>query len=128
MDQWLNIGEGKYLASRVLLVAQDRSATEMIDTVINIYRDHRGIRRLKGQGFVNSLAVIELLEASDDLDVLLDLGEGFKYRLNAPILSGGKIFTPGVKSSMVFIPSQPWDSLSEKDYCTTVESLTLITA
>ncbi|MGB5984162.1 MAG: hypothetical protein WBG37_02575 [Desulfobacterales bacterium] len=127
MDEWININEGKYLAAQVLLVAADGSAVEMIDTVINIYKDRVGTRRLQGQGFINSLHVIELLETHDDLDVLLDLGEDFKYRLVAPTLSGGKIFAPEVKSSMVFIPSQPWIPLSEADYQSTLNTLTRVT-
>ena len=126
MANWINIKEGKYLALRVLLVAADGSAVELADSVINVYKDRMGVRRLQGQGFVNSLAVIQLLEDHDDLDVLLDLGEGLKYRLAAPTLSGGKIFARDVKSSMVFSPSQPWIALSEADYTAVVRDLTLV--
>ena len=126
MDEWININEGKYIAAQVWLLAADGSGVEMDDTVITIYKDRTGIRRLQGQGFVNSLQVIELLEDHDDLDVLLDLGEDFKYRLVAPTLSGGKIFAPGVKSSMVFVPSRPWIPMSEAQYRSALDSATKI--
>jgi len=126
MQEWLNIGEGKYFADRTLLVTADRSAVELQDTVIDIYQDRQGVRRLQGQGFVNSLAVIQLLEEHDELDILLDLGADFKYRLVAPTLSGGKIFTPDVKSSMVFVPTRPWIPLTEQDFKEAVAGLAMV--
>ena len=127
MQEWLNIGEGKYFADRTLLVTVDRSAVELKDTVIDIYKDRQGVRRLQGQGFANSLAVIRLLEDHDKLDILLDLGANFKYRLIAPTLSGGKIFAPDVQSSMVFVPTQPWIPLTEQDFASAVKGLKMVT-
>ena len=127
MKDWIDIREGKYRAMQTLLVSADNVAVEMAETVIHIYKDRQGVLRLQGQGFVNSLAIIELLEDHDDLNIILDMGGEFKYRLSAPTLSGGKIFSPDVKSSMVFIPTRPWVQLTEAEYTEYVASLKLAT-
>ena len=58
----------------------------------------------------------ELLEDHDDLDMILDLGGPFKYRLETPQLTSGKVFTPNVKAVLQFSPRIPWTPLSEKEF------------
>jgi hypothetical protein len=76
----------------------------------------RGGRRLQGRGRARNALLVQLLEENDDLDLLLDLGGEFKYRLKQPKIQGGKVFTPGVKSFIQFLPRQPWEPLSEPDF------------
>jgi hypothetical protein len=75
-----------------------------------------GKKRLQGVCQIRNILVIELLEDCDDLDVILDLGGEFKYYLRAPQIQGGKVFAPDVKSSFRFIPSIPWQKLSEGEF------------
>lgn len=116
MTEWIPFGEGRYLAERAVLVAVDGRAVELEDTVIEVVEGKGGKRRLTGRGRVPNLLVMELLDEGQELDLLLDLGGEFKYRLRAPGLQGGKMFAPGVKSFFQFVPHSPWEQVPEADF------------
>ena len=116
MTEWIPFGEGRYLAERAVLVAVDGRAVELEDTVIEVVEGKGGKRRLTGRGRVPNVLVMELLDEGQELDLLLDLGGEFKYRLRAPGLQGGKVFAPGVKSFVQFVPHSPWEQVPEADF------------
>jgi hypothetical protein len=116
MTEWIPFGEGRYLAERAVLLAVDGRAVELEDTVIEVVEGKGGKRRLNGRGRVLNVLVMELLEEGQELDLLLDLGGEFKYRLRAPGLQGGKVFAPGVKSFVQFVPHSPWEQVPEADF------------
>jgi hypothetical protein len=116
MTEWIPFAEGRYLAERAVLVAVDGRAVELEDTVIEVVEGKGGKRRLTGRGRVPNVLVMELLEGGQELDLLLDLGGKFKYRLRAPGLQGGKVFAPGVKSFVQFVPHSPWEQVPEADF------------
>jgi hypothetical protein len=70
--------------------------------------------------------MIELLEDSDDLDMLLDFGDEYKYWLKVPKLQSGKVFSPGVKSVLQFIPNTPWKQLPPDEYTKMVSGLRML--
>ena len=116
MGEWIPFAEGRYLADRAVLIADDAATgVELTDTIIEV-SERRGGRRLQGRGRARNALLVQLLEENDDLDLLLDLGGEFKYRLKQPKIQGGKVFTPGVKSFIQFLPRQPWEPLPEADF------------
>ena len=108
MENWIPLGEGEYLVERALLVAANDSAVAVDDAVVEVYADQHGQRYLKGRGRVRNILMVELLEDSDDLDLLLDFGDEFKFLLKEPILQAGKVFSPDVRSVLQFFPQTPW--------------------
>lgn len=116
MTEWIPFAEGRYLAERAVLLAVDGRAVELEDTVIEVVEGKGGKRRLTGRGRVPNVLVMELLDEGQELDLLLDLGGEFKYRLRAPSLQGGKVFAPGVKSFVQFLPHSPWEQVPEADF------------
>jgi hypothetical protein len=60
--------------------------------------------------------MIELLEESDDLDLLLDFGDEFKYIMAQPNLQSGKVFAPDVRSILQFVPDTPWRHLNPDEF------------
>ncbi len=116
MTDWIPFEEGEYWVENAYLVAPDQSAVALENPVIAIGKGPRGKRYLKGQGMVPNLMVVALLEEDDRLDILLDLGGEFKYHLEAPQISAGKLFVPDVKSTLQFAPLKPWRRLAEEDY------------
>jgi hypothetical protein len=60
--------------------------------------------------------MVELYDDSDDLDLLLDFGDEFKYLLKVPNLQSGKVFSPDVKSMLQFTPQTPWLQLPLDEY------------
>ena len=116
MENWIPFAEGEYLVDQALLVTAGRKAVRLEDVIVEVYSDRRGQRYLKGRGRVRNVLMVELLDDSDNLDLLLDFGEEFKYRLKEPILQGGKVFAPDVKSVLQFTPQNPWQQIPPAEF------------
>jgi len=116
MNEWIPFGEGKYRVERAVLLSTAEKGVEVEDTLIEVREDPRGGRRLRGRGRVRNILLVQLLEEGEDPDLVLDLGGEFKYRLKRPEIQGGKVFTPGIKSFIQFLPSQPWEQVPEAEF------------
>jgi len=128
MGEWIPFAEGRYLAERALLLAVDERAVELEETVIEIAEGHGGRRRLSGRGRAPNALVVELLEEGYELDLLLDFGGEFKFRLPAPAIQGGKVFAPGVKSFVQFVPRSPWEPVAEADFNSLMTRIRILSA
>jgi len=124
--EWIPFEEGKYRVEQAFLVAPNDSAVVLDNPYIEISMGRMGKKRLQGVCQIRNILVVELLEDSDDLDVILDLGGEFKYYLEAPEIQGGKVFAPDVKSSFRFIPSIPWQKLSEAEFDKRLSRMSII--
>ncbi len=116
MDNWIPFAEGEYLVDQALLVADNQNAMLVEDAIIEVYANQRGQRYLKGRGRIRNILMVELHDDSDDLDLLLDFGDEFKYLLKVPNLQSGKVFSPDVKSMLQFTPQTPWLQLPLDEY------------
>ena len=116
MENWIPFTEGEYLVDHALLVADNQNAVLVEDVVIEVYSDKRGKRYLKGRGRIRNILMVELLDDSDDLDLLLDFGDEYKYLLKVPNLQSGKVFSPDVRSILQFTPQAPWQQLPQDEY------------
>ena len=90
-----------------LKVADNQNAVLVEDVIIEVYSGPQGQRYLKGRGRIRNILMVELLDDSDDLDLLLDFGDQYKYLLKVPNLQSGKVFSPDVKSVLQFTPQTP---------------------
>lgn len=113
---WIPFEEGEYWVEQAYIVAPDGGAVALEKPYIEIAKGPLGKRHLVGKGLVLNLLVVELLEDSDELDILLDLGGDFKYRLAQPYISAGKVFAVDVKSTLQFSPVEPWASVSVEEF------------
>ena len=116
MKDWIPFENATYLAEQAFLVAADNNAALLEQTIINVYTGTGGKRSFSGTGLIRNILLVELLEENDDLDLILDFGSEFKYRLNTPEISGGKVFSPNVKSSIQFFPTAPWHQIPESEF------------
>lgn len=123
MSDWIPFEEGEYWVAHAYLVSPNKFAMALESPVIEIVKSPQGKRYLKGQGMVYNLMVVELLEENDTLDILLDLGGEFKYHLQTPQISAGKLFIPDVKSTLQFAPQRPWCQLSIEAFVEEVRKL-----
>jgi hypothetical protein len=128
MNEWIPFAEGRYLAQRALLLAVDGRAVELEETVIEIAEGPGGKRRLSGRGRAPNALMVELLEEGFELDLLLDFGGEFKFRLPAPTILGGKVFAPGVKSFVQFVPRSPWVPIAEADFNSLMTRIRILSA
>ena len=126
MAQWIPFIEGEYLVDQAYLLAADESAAALEGVIIEVYSDRRGIRHLRGHCRVRNMSMIELLDDNDDLDLLLDFGDEFKYRLKAPELNAGKVFSPSAKSTLWFAPTLPWEQIPQKEFADLISRLRMI--
>ena len=116
MNNWIPFTEGEYLVEQALLVAGEDRAVPVEDVIVEVYSDQRGQRYLRGRGRIRNILMVELLEDSDDLDLLLDFGEEFKFLLKVPNLQVGKVFSPDVKSALQFTPKIPWHQIQQTEF------------
>jgi hypothetical protein len=116
MNNWIPFTEGEYLVEQALLVAGEDRAVSVEDVIVEVYSDRRGQRYLRGRGRVRNILMVELLEDTDDLDLLLDFGEEFKFLLKVPNLQVGKVFSPDVKSALQFTPKIPWHQIQQTEF------------
>jgi hypothetical protein len=126
MDNWIPFVEGEYLADMALLVADNQKAVPVEDAIIEVYAGSGSRRFLKGRGRIRNILMIELLEDSDDLDLLLDFGDEYKYLLKVPNLQSGKVFSPDVKSVLQFTPQTPWQQLPQEEFNTLLSRLRIL--
>jgi len=127
MNNWIPFAEGEYLAEKILMLAADKNALVVEDATVEVYADSHGQRHLKGRGRIRNVLMVDLLEESDDLDLLLDFGQEFKYRLKEPNLQTGKVFAPDVKSFLQFTPTSPWEQIPEDEFEDLVSRLRILT-
>ena len=116
MDNWIPFAEGEYLVDMALLIAENRNAVPVEDVIVEVYSDRFGRRYLKGRGRIRNILMVELLDDSDDLDLLLDFGDEYKYLLEVPNLQSGKVFAPDIKSTLQFTPLAPWQQLPQNEF------------
>lgn len=126
MKNWIPFAEGEYMVDQALLVTADRKAVRIEDVIVEVYSDRQGQRYLKGRGRLRNVLMIELLEDSDNLDLLLDFGEEFKYLLKEPSLQGGKVFSPDVKSVLQFTPRNPWQHIPADEFANLLSRLQIL--
>ena len=126
MSDWIPFENAIYLVERAFLVADDNTAALLEKTSIEVYNGRNGKKRLKGSGLVQNMLLVELLEENDDLDLILDLGENFKYLMKKPNITAGKVFTPNVKSHLQFDPVSPWEQLTESEFTKLINNFKLL--
>jgi len=116
MAHWIPFAEGEYVVDQAFIISADERAVVIEDAFIEVFATAEGRRHLKGSGRIRNVLLVELLEDHDDLDLILDLGDEFKYRLIKPELQSGKFFSPGAKSTIQFRPSAPWQQILSADF------------
>jgi hypothetical protein len=90
MAHFTMIEEGTYPIEAAFLYTADHSAVALEDGVIEVYRNGDDERRLRGSGRAFNRLLIELLEDHDDMNLLLDLGDSFRYVLESPFIRAGR--------------------------------------
>ena len=127
MSEWIPFEEGKYRVERAFLITPDLKAAPLENAFIEIYAGRQGKRHMKGRSFVRNILIVHLLEDSDDIDLILDLGGTYKYLLINPELEAGKVFSPQIKSSLQFSPSRAWKQIPQIEFENLISDLILVT-
>ena len=128
ISNWIPFQEGEYAVEQAFIVTPEDRAMVVENAYIEVFQGAGGLRQLKGGGRIRNTQLVELLEDSDDLDLVLDLGDEFKYRLKKPNLQSGKFFAPDAKSTLHFRPATPWEQIPQADFETLLTRVEFLTA
>ncbi len=90
MAHFTMIEEGVYPIEAAFLYTDDHMAVSLEDGTIEVYLNGDNERRLRGSGRALNRLIVELLEDHDDIHLLLDLGESFRYVLESPLIRAGR--------------------------------------
>jgi len=116
MTEWVPFENGEYIVLDAFLMTSDQQAAAIEKAYIEVSTGPRGRRQIMGKGMIRPFLIVELHENNDVIDLVIDLGGSFKYRLRKPILKSGKVFSPAVNALLQFFPSMPWEQISESKY------------
>ena len=108
--------EGSYIIDDAYFVTPRKRSVQLVEGILEVYRDGAGTKHLRGRAFVNNSLMVALLEDEDSLDLVLDLGPGFRYRLPQPLIQAGKVFEPRTWSIVHFAPSKDLLTVPDPDY------------
>jgi hypothetical protein len=126
MAHWIDIEEGTYRAEEAFLLTPRYAAMAMEDAMIEVYHDNNNERRVRGHAMATGMHMVELLEDEDDIHLLLDLGDKFKFLLHTPSVRAGKTFAPDVKSLLQFAAQAPLERLDGSKYTEIRSKLVLV--
>ena len=116
VTDWIPFEDGRYSVPEAFLMTAGNAAVELHSPYIEIFTGRTGKRWLKGGSLVQNLLMVELMEESDELDILLNAGEDFGFLMQSPEIQAGKVFSPSVKSSLKFMPTEPWQPLTPDEF------------
>ena len=124
---WITIEKGFYQAVRSYLVTSDSThGAALSNAAIEITTGSTGQKQLHGFGRLQNALMVELLEYTDEIDIIIDLGGVYKYRFKAPEISGGKLFTPHVEATIRFTPVAPWQQIEPTRFESDLKKITFL--
>ena len=116
MSEWITFENATYHVEQAFIVADDKTATALDQTIVTVYTGADGKKQLNGTGIVQNIHMVELMEDNEDLDMVLDFGGEFKYYMKTPEIAAGKVFSPTVRSHLRFVPVTPWRRIEESEF------------
>ncbi|MCX7822356.1 MAG: hypothetical protein N2260_02790 [Syntrophobacterales bacterium] len=125
--QEMFVRTGTYIIEEAYVVTADRprSGIALRDAFLDVEKE--GNRTIvHGRATVHNLSLVQLLEDYERLDMVINMGEGFKFYLREPIIQAGKVFSPKVESTMRFIPTDSFDPMTEEEYLELIDSIALL--
>lgn len=126
-QNWITIEKGFYQADRGYLATNDHThGAALSNAAIEIVTGRTGKKQLHGFGKLENMLMIELLELSDEIDIVIDLGGVYKYLFEAPDISGGKLFTPHVEATIRFSPTKPWQQIKPTQFESDLTQITFL--
>lgn len=114
MAHFTMIEEGSYPIESAFLYTADNNAVSLEEGMIEVYLNGDNERRLRGSGRAYNRLIVDLLEDHDDMNLLLDLGESFRYVLDAPLVRAGRSLD--AMGLIHFAAESPVRKLDAKDF------------
>jgi hypothetical protein len=121
------VRKGTYIIEEAFVITQNepRTGIALRDAFLEV-EEEGNHKMVHGRATVHNLSLVELFEDNEQLDMIINMGEGFKFYLKNPIIQAGKVFSPTVFSSMRFIPTNSFDHIPDNEYSAIVDSIILV--
>lgn len=118
---------GTYIIEEAFIISagEPRRGVALRDAFLDVEKE--GNRTIvHGRATVRNFLLVKLLEDHEQLDMVINMGEGFKFYLQSPVIQAGKVFSPMIESTMRFIPSDSFDHITEKEYLALLNSVNFL--
>ncbi|UCG11044.1 MAG: hypothetical protein JSU72_10765 [Deltaproteobacteria bacterium] len=112
----MDLPEGLYEVDQAYIVDASRNRLGIRDATFEIWLDKRGRKQLRGRGLVYNFAFAEMLNESEDVDIVLCFFDDYFLWLKEPIIQVGKVFEPETESSLRFSIGESFSSISREKF------------
>jgi hypothetical protein len=112
----IDLPEGLYEVDQAYLVDASRNRLSLRNVAFEIWLDKKGRKQLRGRGLINNFNFSEMLEDSEEVDLVLRFFDDYFLWLKEPVIQAGKVFEPATESSCIFSVGESISPVSQEQY------------
>ena len=119
---------GNYIIDEAYIIPSGKFGVAVViaNSVLDVELDPKGKTIVNGYGFARNVSLVELLENHQDFDIIINMGDGFCFYLEKPIINAGKVFSPNVRSVIRFTPTNSFTQIPDEEFAEIKSKLKLI--
>jgi hypothetical protein len=112
----IDLPEGLYEVDQAYLVDANRNRLSLRNVTFEIWLDKKNQKQLRGRGLINNFNFSEMLEDSEDVDLVLRFFDDYFLWLKEPVIQVGKVFEPTTESSCIFAVGETISPVSQEQF------------
>ena len=112
----IDLPDGLYEVDQAYLVDASRNRLSLRNVTFEIWLDKKGRKQLRGRGLINNFNFSEMLEDSEDVDLVLRFFDDYFLWLKEPVIQAGKVFEPTTESSCIFTVGKSISPVSQEQF------------
>lgn len=112
----IDLPEGLYEVDQAYLVDANRNRLSLRNVTFEIWLDKKKQKQLRGRGLINNFNFSEMLEDSEDVDLVLRFFDDYFLWLKEPVIQVGKVFEPTTESSCIFTIGESISPVSQEQF------------
>ena len=112
----IDLPEGLYEVDQAYLVDDSSNRLSLRNVTFEIWLDKKGEKQLRGRGLINNFRFSQMLEDSEDVDLVLRFFDDYFLWLKEPMIQVGKVFEPATESSCIFSVGETISPVSQEQF------------
>ncbi|MBW2625751.1 MAG: hypothetical protein JRC54_06095 [Deltaproteobacteria bacterium] len=112
----IDLPEGLYEVDQAYLVDANRNRLSLRNVTFEIWLDKKNQKQLRGRGLINNFNFSEMLEDSENVDLVLRFFDDYFLWLKEPVIQVGKVFEPTTESSCIFAVGETISPVSQEKF------------
>lgn len=112
----IDLPEGLYEVDQAYLVDGAKNRLLLRDVFFEIWIDKHERKQMRGRGFVKNLDFAEMLEDTEQVDLVFCFFADYYLWLKEPIIQVGKVFEPATESSLIFSIGKDVSPISKEQF------------